>query len=185
MSPWMSFDAKRNPSLCVCRAWRRHRPLIGHNADGVPSGMSNDYPKSISELDLDAVQISPAILTAVKRFAASKPYRGSTRRRIQKFSRAIRDICDAAGVERPRLLFVPDERQDSGRSACIPALRTIILRGRLSVITCLHEVSHLLNGPSEHVACAWSLRLFRDCFPRSWSRLRFDGHVAIVERDDT
>jgi len=159
--------------------------LIGHNTRGVSRAMSNDYPESIAELDLDAVQISPAILNAVKRFASSKPYRGSTRRRIQKFSRAIHDICDAAGVERPRLLFVPDETQDSGQSACIPAIRTIILRGRLSVITSLHEVSHLLNGPSEYVACAWSLRLFRDCFPRSWSRLRFDGHVAVVTRDDT
>ena len=57
----------------------------------------NNYPQSIAELDLDAVIITPEILAAVKRFAASKPYRGSTEERIEKFRTAINDICHAAG----------------------------------------------------------------------------------------
>ncbi|MGA2441922.1 MAG: hypothetical protein ABSH08_13265 [Tepidisphaeraceae bacterium] len=143
----------------------------------------NIYPRSIDELDLDAVQLTPEIVVAVKRFAAAKPYRGSIPERIEKFRAAIVDICSAAGVEKPRLLFEPDERQSSGNSCFIPATRTIILRGRLSVITALHEIAHVLFGHSEHVACAWSLRLFRDCFPRSWSRLQFSGHMAVKERN--
>lgn len=139
--------------------------------------MSN-YPNSIDELDLEAVQITPEVLAAVKRFARRKPYRGTAPERVEKFRTAVNDICRAAGAEQPRLVFAPDELQSSGNSCCIPALRAIILRGRLSVITTLHETAHLLFGPSERVACSWSLRLYRDCFPRSWSRLRFDGHVA-------
>jgi hypothetical protein len=141
----------------------------------------NNYPRSIAELDLDAVIITPEILAAVKRFAKSKPYRGSTAERIEKFRAAINDICRAAGVEPPTVNISIDERQGSGGSFYCPATKQIFLTGRPSVITALHEVSHHLNGESEHVACAWSLRLFRDCFPRSWGRLKFDRHMAIKQ----
>ena len=144
--------------------------------------MSTNYPQSIAELDLDAVELTPEVISAVKRFAKSKPYRGSIPERVEKFRTAINDICRAAGVEPPRLIIVPNELQNSGNSCCIPALGTIILRGRLSVITALHEIAHFLYGSSEHRACAWSLRLFRDCFPRSWSRLDFVGHMATRQR---
>ena len=113
----------------------------------------NSYPQSLSELDLDAVVISPEIAAAVKRFAAAKPYRGTIQERQDKFAAAARDICIAAGVTPPRLLFVTDERESSGSSGYNPATRSIILRGRLSVITALHEIGHMLHGPSEHVAC--------------------------------
>jgi hypothetical protein len=148
--------------------------------------MNRNYPSSIAELDLNAIQIALEIVAAVKRFAASKPYRGSITQRIEKFSTAVNDICQAAGVEPPHLIFEIDERQSSGSSSCIPSTRTIILRGRLSVITALHEVAHLLYGSSEYTACAWSLRLFRDCFSKSWERLGFTGHMAVrsVSKDE-
>lgn len=63
-----------------------------------------------------------------------------------------------------------------------PAAHVIVLRGRLSVITLLHEVAHLLHGPSERVAVAWSLAAFRATFPRSFSRLTFSGHMAVARR---
>jgi hypothetical protein len=138
----------------------------------------NNYPQ-INELDLNAVVISPEIVASVKRFAASKPYRGSTTERIEKFTTAINDICRAAGVEPPDLHFSFDEHQSSGGSFYCPATKQMALVGRPSVITALHEVSHHLREESEHVACAWSLRLFRDCFPTSWSRLKFNGHMAV------
>jgi hypothetical protein len=143
----------------------------------------NNYPRSVAELNLDAVHLTPEVIAAVKLFAAARPYRGTISERVEKFRTAINDICRGARVEPPRLLFEPDERQTSGNSCCIPATRTIILRGRLSVITCLHEVGHLLYGSSEYQACAWSLRLFRECFPKSWSRLQFNGHMAVKRRN--
>jgi hypothetical protein len=140
----------------------------------------NNYPQSIAELDLDAVIITPEILAAVKRFAASKPYRGSTEERIEKFRTAINDICHAAGVEPPSVNFSIDETQGSGGSFYSPATKQIFLNGTMSIITLLHELRHHLpHGESEHVACAWSLRLFRDCFPGSWGRLSFNGHMAV------
>src|SRR5438874_2436465 len=109
----------------------------------------NDYPQSIDELDLDAVRLAPEIVDAARRFAASRPWRGTLKQRKAKFRTAIRDICVAAGAKRPRVIFAVDEETDSGRSSCVPALGLIVLRGRLSVITALHEVMHLLHGASE------------------------------------
>ena len=144
----------------------------------------NDYPQSIEELDLDAIQLAPEIVEAARRFAASHPWRGTLKQRKAKFRTAIREICVAANAKPPRVIFAVDEEMDSGRSCCVPALGLIVLRGRLSVVTALHEVMHLLHGPSEKIAVARSLALFRAAFPRSFRRLTFRGHMAVARRRD-
>lgn len=138
-----------------------------------------DYPNSVAELDLNAVELSPAVLAAVQRFARSRPWRGSLAERKTKFRVAIRRICLAAGIRPPRVRFDVDERHGSGASCYMVDAHAIVLRGRLSVITALHEIGHALHGHSEHMACTWSLAYFRACFPRSWERLSFSGHMAI------
>jgi hypothetical protein len=142
----------------------------------------NDYPQSIDELDLNAVQLAPEIVDAARRFAASRPWRGTVKRRKAKFRAGIKDICIAAGAKQPRVIFAVDEDVDSGRSCCVPTLGLIVLRGRLSVVTGLHEVMHLLYGPSEKTAVAMSLALFRAAFPRSFRKLTFRGHMAVAPR---
>lgn len=143
----------------------------------------HDYPNSVDELDLTAVELSPAVLTAVRRFARSRPWRGSLAERKVKFRAAIRRICRAAGIPAPRTRFQINQNVSSGSSCYLFGAHAIILRGRLSVITTLHEVGHALHGRSEQMACAWSLAYFRACFPRSWRRLKFDGHMAIVDTE--
>ena len=117
-------------------------------------------------------------------FAASRPWRGTLKQRKAKFRTAIREICAAAGAKPPRMIFAVDEETDSGRSCCVPALGLIVLRGRLSVITALHEIMHLLHGSSERTAVARSLALFRAAFPRSFRRLTFSGHMAVARPED-
>ena len=53
----------------------------------------------------------------------------------------------------------------------------ITMRGRLSVVTYLHEFAHAL-GRGERGACRWSLNLFRRVFPEQCARLRADGHTV-------
>jgi len=156
--------------------------LISLNVGTTPSDRRNmhDYPDSAHELDLNGVDLSPTILAAVQRFARSRPWRGSLAERTIKFRVAIRNICRAAGIRPPRICFHVDEGRDSGASCYLPGAHVIILRGRLSVITALHEIGHALHGSSERMACAWSLAYFRECFPRSWRRLRFEGHMAVA-----
>jgi hypothetical protein len=118
-------------------------------------------------------------IAALQRFARSRPWRGSIAERQQKFNTAIYDICVAAGATPPNVIFAISEQEDSGQSCYFPATNTIVL-SKCSVITALHEIGHLLLGRSEYAVCAWSLALFRRCFPKSWSRLTFDGHMALA-----
>lgn len=142
----------------------------------------SDYPTNIADLDLDSVQFPPAAVEAMQRLARSRPWRGTIEQRKRKLLALSADLAAAYGVAEPRVTFgQSDERSD--RSCYIPALQTIVLRGRnVSVISFTHEWFHHLLGASEHEVCRHSLALFKRCFPRSWERLRFEGHVARADR---
>jgi hypothetical protein len=142
----------------------------------------NPYPRSVAEvLDPDKGYKSAA-LRAVGEFARSKPWRGTVAERQEKFRSLNAALAVAYGVSEPCLVFEIDERRDSGGSCYVPATQRIILRGRLSVVSYLHEFAHFRFGRSERTACRWSNNLFRRCFPRSWSRLTFDGHMVRAKR---
>lgn len=142
----------------------------------------SDYPQSIEELNLEAVEFPPAAIEAMRRLARARPWRGTTEQRKRKLLVLNADLAAAYGVPEPRVSFgLGDERSD--RSCYISALQTIVLRGRnLSVISFTHEWFHHLLGASEHDVCRHSLALFKRCFPRSWKRLRFEGHIARSQR---
>lgn len=138
----------------------------------------NAYPRHITELDLDSIGFPPAAIEAMRRLARSRPWRGTADERKQKLLALNAALAAAYGIPAPRVVFaLADERSD--RSCYIPALQTVILRGRnLSVISFTHEWFHHLLGSSEPDVCRHSLALFKRCFPRSWGRLRFEGHMA-------
>jgi hypothetical protein len=62
------------------------------------------------------------------------------------------------------------QRRGDGRPAAIT------MRGKLSVVTFLHEFAHAL-GRDERGACRWSINLFRRAFPEQYARLQADGHT--------
>lgn len=59
-----------------------------------------------------------------------------------------------------------------------PNENTIHLTGD-SIISALHELAHAFYGPSELMACAWSIQLFKRFFRKSFKRLRWKGHLLI------
>ena len=136
------------------------------------------YPQSVHEVIDSSARYRPATLSAVRQFARSKPWQGDLAARRQKFQELNRALGEAYGVEPPLLILAGKQEGDSGSSSYCPTTNTITMRGRLSVITFLHEWGHRLYGPSEYKACRWSLNLFRKVFKKSWSRLSFEGHVA-------
>ena len=136
--------------------------------------MLNEYPNSVADVLDDRMTFHPATLHAVREFARSRPWRGSLQERQDKFRSLHRELCGIYGIA-PRLVFGNDDG-DSARSCFIPVLNSVILRGRLSVVTYLHEIGHA-RGKKERETCAWSLTLFRRCFPKSWSRARWEGHM--------
>jgi hypothetical protein len=139
--------------------------------------MSREYPQSVSEVLDDQMKFKPAALQAVRHFAQMKPWRGSVPERQEKFRWLNKALAEAYGVEEPRLVFGTDKTKDSGSSCYIPRLNTNILRGRLSVVTFLHEWGHRLHGRNEYRVAAWSINLFRRVFPKSFARCGWDGHM--------
>ena len=141
--------------------------------------MRQGYPRSVHDIIDDQMTFTPAAIRAVMAFARSRPWQGELDERHQKFRRLHESLCEAYVITpRPRLIFGNDHSTCSGRSCFIPAANAIVLRGRLSVITYLHEFAHARGVASERRACKWSLNLFRRCFPKSWRRLTFEGHMA-------
>lgn len=53
----------------------------------------------------------------------------------------------------------------------------IIFGATPSVISTLHEIGHHLFGKSELEACAFSLQLFKEVFPKDFAKLHADGHM--------
>src|SRR4051812_48953836 len=138
-----------------------------------------NYPATVAEILDPGLTFRPAALRAVRAFARGKPWRGSTARRKEKFRRLNRELAAAYGIAEPRLSFAGVEAgAHSGASNYRPACHTITLRGKLSVLTYLHEFAHA-RGADERQACRWSVNLFRRCFPRSFARCRAVGHTLV------
>ena len=139
------------------------------------------YPSSVEEILDETMTFNPAALRAVRAFARAKPWRGSLDDRHLKFRTVHAALSKAYGLDpQPRLIFGNDHATCSGSSCFIPSANAIVLRGRLSVVTYLHEFAHA-RGMNERGGCRWSINLFRRCFPLSWSRVRFDGHMLRAE----
>ncbi len=136
-----------------------------------------DYPPSLPAALGYPLAFRPSTLRAVHTFASSKPWRGSLQERQKKFQQLHAALCQIYGVN-PTLVFLGDGIGDSGLSNFQARTNVITLIGRLSVITFLHEWGHVLKGRSEFEACRWSLQLFKRFFPKSFARLRWEGHVG-------
>lgn len=58
-------------------------------------------------------------------------------------------------------------------------LKHNIVLNNTSIITALHELGHVLFGPSELTACTYSIKLFQYAFPKAYKKLNWDGHLLI------
>ena len=131
-----------------------------------------NYPRSVQEVLVEGKTYRPAALAAVRRLRRNKPWQGTDRERLAKFSQCLTALARAYRIPCPLLIHRPGAI-DSYR----PGVRLITL-GKFSVVTLLHEFAHA-RGMDERGACTWSINLFRRVFPRSWSRCRFAGHVVL------
>lgn len=48
---------------------------------------------------------------------------------------------------------------------------------KLSIISALHELGHHILGDSELEACRFSIGIFMKCFPNTYKKLVWDGHM--------
>ena len=138
------------------------------------------YPDTVAECLSDGAKYRRGVIAAAEAFKRSHPWRGTIEERKAKFHRLNEALADAYEIPTPKLRFGKIDGSFSGASSCLqggngrPAV--ITMRGRLSVVTFLHEFAHAL-GKDERGACRWSINLFRRVFPRQYARLQADGHV--------
>jgi hypothetical protein len=145
---------------------------------------------------MDAVcaarKFKPEVVEAIRAFRATKPWRGTLQERFEKFKQLHKALCGAYGMT-TTLKASWQEDGSSGASYYDPSSNTLVLTGKLSVVTYLHEFRHAIQHRShgaaqfpqpELDACAWSLSLFARFFPLSFSRCTFDGHT-LVKREVT
>ncbi len=144
----------------------------------------NAYPATVLEILDDEITYSDELLCVLRIFAASKPWKGSLRTRQRKFRQLNHLMAVACRIDKSFLAFGRLDGSSSGASYYVPRDHRIVIVGKLSVVTFLHEFAHSL-GFDENAACRWSINLFRKCFPRQYSRLIHVGHMLIRPQDET
>jgi len=138
----------------------------------------DDYPATVVEVLDDHIRFRPTALRAIRAFAESRPWAGSVDERKEKFRQLNRALSEAYGITEPELTFGRLDGTGSGSSHYIPHLHRIVLVGKLSVVTYLHEFAHS-RGKGEKGACRWSINLFRRCFPKQFGKLVHIGHTLV------
>jgi hypothetical protein len=133
------------------------------------------YPATVDESIDDSLRYRAGVLQLVAEFAVDHPFRGTNLERFRKLAALHVALCDIYG-RFPILCAEGLTGEHSGGSSFSPVSNTITLRGRLSVITYLHEFGHAL-GKNEAGACRWSLNIFKRVFPVAFSRLTAVNHT--------
>lgn len=142
----------------------------------------DNYPETVLEVLDDEITFTNELLRVVRLFAASNPWKESIKTRKRKFLDVNRMLAVACGIREPSLVFGHLNGSSSGLSHYVTRDHRIVIVGKLSVVTFLHEFAHALAF-DERKACTWSINLFRHCFPRQFSRLIHIGHTLVRPQD--
>jgi len=117
----------------------------------------------------------------LKKFKKLNPWKGSIAERKQKFRWCFEQLCKLYDVKCRLVFAVPDDITQwysSGGSYYDGLNNEIVLRGRLSVITFLHEFAHKL-GMGQREAKQWSEKLFKLVWPEKYAKLVRVGGLLV------
>ncbi|MHC4464215.1 MAG: hypothetical protein ACYS30_22725 [Planctomycetota bacterium] len=141
----------------------------------------SDYPETVEEILSDR-PYRRRTMRALRAFKESGPWSGTFPARQAKFFVLHAELCRIYR-QHTALLMHPSvlSNVSSGESCYNREEDIILLVGKLSVLTYLHEFGHVLKGHSEREACMWSVNLFRKVFPEQFERLTATGHYLTHE----
>lgn len=110
--------------------------------------------------------------------------------KIELLKTLIRDICEARGINR---LKWPTLMSSEHPWTYNPSIRLITMcASNPSIVSTLHELGHYLHfnkfltgkiEEAEHVACRYSVGIFKTCFPHSYKKLTWDTHVLVAAKE--
>jgi hypothetical protein len=148
-------------------------------------GWLRTYPDN-PMLDEDFGLKAP-VLRALRRFKRQlTKLRRRGVRKGRKILRAVERLYDRLSrtydIPTPRVLHDGMWRGDTGNSCYqLGASGAIVLRGRLSIITVLHEFAHA-RGYGETGAVWWSVNAFRKVWKRAFARLVSAPGTHVLRR---
>lgn len=129
----------------------------------------------------DSIRYPRETMNAVRIFARSKPWRGNRKERIEKFQALHARLCETYDLG-TKLKFVQGDEGTSVHSFYRRKDDTIVMLGRLSVVTYLHLFAHALECRGIEVV-KWSINLFKRRFPISFGRCRMVGHLLVRKHE--
>jgi hypothetical protein len=126
-------------------------------------------------------------------FKNSGPWNGTIAERKAKFENVFYRLCEASGrdIEGWHLEFeIPNrfsEWTNSGSSHTNFDGKRVVLRGRLSVITLLHEFAHVYFGMGnpemmQIEANEFAEEMFKKYFPEKFERLEKDLETGMFQK---
>lgn len=152
--------------------------------NGFPTS-GDGYPATVAECIRPNIKFIKGVIPALKKFKDRKAFGTKTNKtRLKYMQILVKDFAEVYNVEPPTVEVegidlskkVKDTNDDSGSSSYSPATKTITMRGKLSIITVLHEFAHHL-GKNERLAAIWSINLFRKVYPNQFAKLNAVGHT--------
>ena len=133
------------------------------------------YPKSAIGL-IEEVVYPEKVVDAIKEYRSHHIWKIPLKEKISYTKKLFYELCKIYKIDGNIVFRIDETADDSFRSFCSGV--TVVLVGKFSVITFLHEFGHLLGG-DETEAVRWSINLFKKIFPRSFSQLTESGHLLL------
>lgn len=146
---------------------------------------NRQYPSSVEEVLDDTIKYRREVIRAMNSYKDMKPWEGTPFQKAAKMFWLHLQLCEIYGAN-TSITFDPailcGRESKTGNGWCDFQIDNIHIIGRVSVLTFLHEWGHRLHGESEHLACWWSINLFRKIFPGSFNKLleNANGHFLAA-----
>jgi len=127
-------------------------------------------------------QLEEQTIAILQGFKLLNPWNGMVGARMDKFNLCFKQLKKLYDKKDLKLTFFISSQiknwSDSGCSYYNRNSDEIVLHGRLSVLTFLHEFAHALFGSSEKKAREWSINLFKKVWPEKFANLQTDNDIV-------
>lgn len=124
-------------------------------------------------------KFSPTIVAAARALAKSKPWQGDFDKRLKGFQTFVATIQADSSLEGWKLIHEGPRTGDSGGSGANPRTNTLVMRGRLSVVSLFFTVALVRFDGDGLRALRWAITLFAKRFPISFGRCEMIGGLLV------
>ena len=162
------------------------------NGDGVtPHELMNVLssfarPSDPKELADDDMKFKKGTIAALRKFKEKKTFRMDDDGRLDAMRDLVYDLCGIYEMDRVTVEAENLDGLSSGTSQWDSANRMIIMRGKLSIITLLHEFYHAkldgtVAGHNEVGAMKRAVNLFKRVYPKQYRKLTGDRGLLVKD----